>query len=71
MKQGLADPGAAPTPGVARRLACFLYEGVLLFGVVMIAGLAYGVITQQRHALAGSTGLQIVLVLVLGAYFVT
>ena len=71
MKQGLADPGAAPTPGVARRLACFLYEGVLLFGVVMIAGLAYGVITQQRHALTGSRGLQIVLVLVLGAYFVT
>ena len=51
-------------------MACFLYEGVLLFGVVMMAGLAYGVITQQRHALAGSAGLQAVLVCVLGAYFV-
>ena len=27
------DQGAAP-PGLARRLAAFLYEGVLLFGVV-------------------------------------
>jgi hypothetical protein len=26
------------TPGLARRLAAFIYEGVLLFGVLMIAG---------------------------------
>lgn len=62
--------GVLPAPGLPRRLASFLYEGVLLFGVVMLAGLLYGVITQQRHALVGSTGLQIFLVLVLGAYFV-
>ena len=30
-------------PGFARRLACLMYEGVLLFGVVMLAGLLYGV----------------------------
>jgi uncharacterized RDD family membrane protein YckC len=48
-----------------------LYEGVLLFGVVMLAGLLYGVFTQQRHALIGSTGLQVFLFVVLGAYFVT
>ena len=66
-----ADPveGALIAPGLPRRLACFLYEGVLLFGVVMLAGLLYGVMTQQRHALVGSTGLQLFLVLVLGAYF--
>ena len=63
-------PGRPPAPGLARRLACFLYEGVLLFGVVMIVGLLYGVLTQQRHALVGATGLQAVLFLVLGAYFV-
>lgn len=57
-------------PGVLRRLACFLYEGVLLFGVVMVAGLLYAVLTQQRHALVGSTGLQAVLFVVLGGYFV-
>lgn len=57
-------------PSLLRRLACFLYEGVLLFGVVMVAGLLYGVVTQQRHALVGATGLQVLLFLVLGAYFV-
>ncbi len=58
------------TPGLARRLACFVYEGVLLFGVVMIAGYLYSSLTQQRHALQGSAGLQIFLFLVLGVYFV-
>ena len=62
--------GGLPVPGLSRRLACMLYEGVLLFGVVMVAGLLYGVVTQQRHALVGSTGLKIFLVLVLAAYFV-
>ena len=68
----LAEPTAAGlvTPGLLRRLACFLYEGVLLFGVVMIAGLVYGVATQQRHALVGATGLRVFLFFVLGAYFV-
>ncbi len=60
----------APTPGVWRRLAAFLYEGVLLFGVVMLSGLFYGVVTQQRHALVGSAGLQAFLFGVLGLYFV-
>jgi uncharacterized RDD family membrane protein YckC len=64
------DPSRLTTPGLARRLACFLYEGVLLFGVVMMVGLVYGVFTQQRHALVGALGLQTVLFLALGAYFV-
>ncbi len=66
------DAGAhgAPTPGIRRRLAALLYEAVLLFGVVMLAGLFYGVVTQQRHALVGTTGLQAFLFGVLGLYFV-
>ena len=52
-----------------RRLACMLYEAVLLFGVVMVAGLAYGMLTDQRHALQGNTGLQVFLFIVLGIYF--
>jgi uncharacterized RDD family membrane protein YckC len=58
-----------PTPGLWRRLACFLYEGVLLFGVVVIAALVYGVATQQRHALEGRLGLQAVMFVILGLYF--
>ncbi len=56
-------------PGVARRLACFVYEGVLLFGVVMIAGWLYSTVTQQRHALHGRAGLQAFLFVVLAIYF--
>ena len=55
---------------MGRRLASFVYEGVLLFGVLMFAGLVYGVSTQQRHALTGSAGLRVFLFFVLGAYFI-
>lgn len=65
-----AAPGRWVTAGLGRRLACFVYEGVLLFGVVMMVGLVYGVATQQRHALVGAFGLRVVLFVVLGAYFV-
>lgn len=61
---------AAPPPGLLRRLASFLYEGVLLFGVVMVVGLLYAGITQQRHALVGQHGLQALLFVAIGAYFV-
>ena len=65
------DGSATPLepPGLRRRLACFVYEGVLLFGVLMLAGLLYGIVTQQRHALVGMHGLQLFLFLVLGLYF--
>jgi uncharacterized RDD family membrane protein YckC len=66
-------PGALQAmtpPGFWRRMAAMLYEGVLLFGVLMIAGLLYSAITQQRHALQGRIGMQAFLFLVLGAYFV-
>lgn len=58
------------TPGLRRRLAALLYEGVLLFGVVMVAGWLYSTLTQQRHALQGRVGLQAVLFVVLAVYFV-
>jgi uncharacterized RDD family membrane protein YckC len=64
------DPVLSLTaPGLRRRLACLVYEGVLLFGILMVAGLVYGMLTQQRHALVGMHGLQFFLFLVLGSYF--
>lgn len=57
-------------PGVMRRMAAFVYEGVLLFGVVMFAGYLYSSLTQQRHALHGMHGLQAFVFVVLGIYFV-
>lgn len=58
------------TPSVWRRLLCLLYEGVLLFGVVMVTGLVYALVAQQKHALVGSDGLKVFLFVVLGLYFI-
>jgi uncharacterized RDD family membrane protein YckC len=63
------EAASPPTPSLRRRLAAFVYEGVLLFGVLMIAALAYALVTQQRHALIGMHGLQAFLFVVLGLYF--
>ncbi len=60
----------ALAPGLIRRLACLVYEGMLLFGVVMIAAYLYSSLTQQRHALQGQLGLQAFLFVVLSVYFV-
>lgn len=65
-----AASGPLAAPSVRRRMACFVYEGVLLFGVLMIAGYLFSSLTQQRHALEGRHGLQAFLFLVLGIYFV-
>ena len=59
-----------PTPSLLRRMACWLYEGVLLFGVVMLAGLAFGIATNTRNALEHRHGLQTAVFLVLALYFV-
>jgi uncharacterized RDD family membrane protein YckC len=68
---GGADAGAGrPPPPLWRRLACMVYEGIILFGLVMVAGYLYSSLTQQRHALQGTTGLQAFLFVVLGIYFV-
>jgi uncharacterized RDD family membrane protein YckC len=68
-----APPPAAglPTPGLSRRMAAFVYEGVLLFGVVFVAGFLYSTLTRQDHALRGQTGLQAFVFIVLALYFVT
>ena len=58
-----------PASGMARRMACFVYEGVLLFGVLMTAGLLYAGLTDQRNAILGRHGLQAFLFVVLGVYF--
>lgn len=64
-----ADPSLQPTPPLQRRIAAMLYESVLLFGVLMIGGIAYGVATGQTNALQGRLEFQIFLFLLLGLYF--
>lgn len=53
-----------------RRLACWLYEGMLLFGVVFIAGYLFSALTQTRHALDNRHLQQAFLFIVFGVYFV-
>lgn len=70
---------ASPTlfaPSIRRRLACWLYEGVLLFGVLFavqgVAALLDGAIHPYLDAgfsLSQGTGQHVVLFLVLGYYF--
>jgi uncharacterized RDD family membrane protein YckC len=57
------------TPGVWRRMACWLYEGMLLFGVVFIAGYLFGTLTQTRNAMDNRHALQVFLFIALSAYF--
>jgi uncharacterized RDD family membrane protein YckC len=65
-----AASDALAVPSIKRRLAAFVYEGVLLFGVLMLAAYLYSSLTQQRHALVGKHGLQAFLFIVLAIYFV-
>ncbi|CAB5723803.1 RDD family [Delftia tsuruhatensis] len=57
-------------PRLARRMACWLYEGMLLFGVVFIAGYLFGTLSQTRNAMDNRHALQAFMFVVLGIYFV-
>jgi uncharacterized RDD family membrane protein YckC len=57
-------------PSLRRRMACWLYEGVLMFGVVWIASYLFSTLSQSRHALENRLGLQIFLFIIFGIYFV-
>ena len=63
-------PVQLQTPGLARRMACWVYEGILMFGVVFIFGYLFGTLTQTRHALENRHALQAFLFLIFGIYFV-
>lgn len=50
-------------------MACWLYEGMLMFGVVFIAGYLFSTLTQTRHALDNRHLQQGFLFVVAGIYF--
>lgn len=62
-------PAALTAPSLMRRMACWLYEGMLLFGVVFIAGYLFGTLSQTRHALDNRHALQAFLFVIFGIYF--
>jgi uncharacterized RDD family membrane protein YckC len=56
-------------PPLLRRMACWLYEGMLMFGVVFIAGYLFSTLTQTRNALDNRHLQQAFLFVVFGIYF--
>ena len=66
----LGNPSPVATPGLWRRMACWTYEGMLMFGVVFLAGYLFGALSQTRHALDNRNFLQAFLFLIFGIYFV-
>jgi uncharacterized RDD family membrane protein YckC len=72
-----SDPSAPPipselsAPGLWRRMACWLYEGMLLFAVVFVAGWLFSTLGQMRDAMDSRRPLlQAFLFVVFGVYFV-
>ena len=59
-----------PSPSLLRRMACWAYEGLLIFGVVFVAGSLFSTLSQTRNALDNRHALQAFVFVVFGIYFV-
>jgi uncharacterized RDD family membrane protein YckC len=65
---GAAAP--ATTPSLKRRMACWLYEGMLMFAVVFVAGWLFSTLGQMRDAMDSRRWLlQAFLFVIFGIYF--
>lgn len=63
-------PTLSSTPGLRRRMACWLYEGMLLFAVVFVAGWLFSTLGQMRNAMDDRRHLlQGFLFVIFGIYF--
>ena len=58
------------TPSIPRRMACWMYEGILMFGVVFIAGYLFSTLSQTRNALDNRHALQAFVFVIFGIYFI-
>ena len=58
------------TPTLARRMACWLYEGLVMVGVIFIAGYLFSALSQTRNAMDNRHALQAFLFIIFGIYFV-
>lgn len=56
-------------PSIRRRMACWLYESLLLFGIVFVGGLVVSGVAVLFGAPLSPTAIQAILFLVLAAYF--
>jgi len=67
------DSPAAATPSLTRRMACFCYEAMLLFGIALVPGVLGAIFfaqTGQHHPLQSGTALRIYALVLDAIYFV-
>ncbi|MGA0571090.1 RDD family protein [Variovorax sp. VNK109] len=65
-----AAPSPLIAPSLRRRMACWLYEGMLLFAVLFVAGWLFSTLSQMRDAMdARRPLLQGFLFIIFGVYF--
>ena len=61
-----------PAPSLRRRMACFIYEGMILFGIGLIPGAVgalFVALTGQTHPLQSETTLRVFAFVIYGVYF--
>lgn len=69
-KPGHAAPDPLMAPSLLRRMACWLYEGMLLFALVFVAGWLFSTLGQMREGMDARRPLfQAFLVVIFGIYF--
>lgn len=73
MSGGVPDAGVdTAAPGLWRRMACFVYEGLLLFGIGLIPGAIgalFVALTNHQHPLQSDTALRAMTLLIYAIYF--
>ncbi len=71
---GRVDDGAAAAaaPSLSRRMACFVYEGLILFGLGLIPGAIgalFVALTGHQHPLQSDTALRVITFTIYAVYF--
>lgn len=71
---GRAEGGAAAAaaPSLSRRMACFVYEGLILFGIGLIPGAIgalFVALTGHQHPLQSDTALRVIAFTIYAVYF--
>lgn len=64
---------AVRAPSLRRRMACFVYEGMMLFGIGLIPGAIgalFAALTGHAHPLQSDTALRVIAFVIYGIYFI-
>jgi uncharacterized RDD family membrane protein YckC len=68
-----AESGAAAAaPSLSRRMACFVYEGLILFGIGLIPGAIgalFVALTGHQHPLQSDAALRVITFVIYAVYF--